>query len=185
MLRFFLVRPVDKVVPDPIMFRTVVVWSACMKSEIDILLAQSEDRIVSLRDELRLEERIRDRLRERLLAIRAQKPSPEPTNQANHHDGENGQGSNGGHRPARTIATGSLTSHVIAVLEEAGHSLKAREIADRVMARGYTTTANGGVPVAVSTTLAHDHGKVFKKISYGVYDLRSRHETTLPEGDSN
>lgn len=150
-----------------------------MQSEIDTMLAQSEQKIAALKDDLRLEERLRDRI----LELRQQRPVvvSQAAQPIDHNSGENG-----GSRPLGTVIARTLMSHVVAVLEEAGHSLKAREISNRVMARGYTTNAKGGVPVAVSTTLAHDDGKVFKKVDYGVYDLKSRQEATpLLEAGSN
>ena len=147
-----------------------------MTTEIDTLLAQTEERIAALKDDLRLEER----LRERLLAVVRQKPSPSPSSSpatpAGQGNGETNQIANGGHRPAGKTVPGSLISRIVAVLEEAGHSLKVKDIADLVSAQGYSTNAVGGVPVAVSAALAHNAGKIFFKVAYGKYDLKSRHE---------
>ena len=148
-----------------------------MPNEIDMLLARTEETIARLKDDLRLEER----LRERLIEVRGQKSAPVPITVVAHDDGDATTKSHGGRRSSKATVAGSLFSHVIAVLQEAGKGLKAREIADHVRARGYDTSAKGGLSVAVSTILAHNRDTTFQKIAHGVYDLKSRHEAE-PQG---
>lgn len=157
-----------------------------MQSELDVLLARTEESIAKLKDQLRVEELLRERLMEIKGQMRASPPIrmllPSATH-VFHEAAETGQKSHDGHKTSVAIVNGSLMSHMVAVLEEEGRGMKAREIAERVKARGYDTDAKGGLPVAVSTSLAHGQGKVFQKVGYGVYDLKSRHEAApLLEG---
>jgi hypothetical protein len=133
-----------------------------MQIEIDLLLARCDETIAKLKDDLRLEERLRQRLLEiKGVPTLPQAGSPE----------KNPGGGNGGYRPAGKTVSGSLLSHVIEVMRGEGRQMRAREIAGRVEARGYTTTAKGGLKIAVSTVLAHNQGKLFRKIEPGVYTL--------------
>lgn len=136
-----------------------------MQVDINSLIARCDETISKLKDDLRLEER----LRQRLLEIKGgggstavqSFPSGSPVT----------TGGNGAHRPAGTVVSGSLLSHVMEVMRIEGRQMRAREIAERVGARGYSTKAKGGLPIAVSTVLAHNGGKLFRKIKPGVYTL--------------
>lgn len=143
--------------------KRMLVLEKHMQVDIDQLLAQCDGTISKLMDDLRLEERLRQRLLEMkggFVLPQAQPllPGAPVTNS-----------SNGGHRPAGTVVSGSLLSHVMEVMRAEGRQMRAREIAERVEARGYATSAKGGLKIAVSTLLAHDGGKLFRKIEPGVY----------------
>jgi hypothetical protein len=141
-----------------------------MQVDINSLIARCDQAISKLKDDLRLEERLRQRL------LEIEDGSVSLAGETLSSRSPVSSGGNGGHRPAGTVVSGSLLSHVIEVMRTEGRNMRAREIAERVEARGYTTNAKGGLKIAVSTVLAHNGGKVFRKIEPGVYALKE--ETT-------
>lgn len=137
-----------------------------MLIDIDEMLARSDEKIAKLKGELQLEELFRKRLLEETRHL-PQERNTTPIRGS----GEATPATNVGHRLPGTIVEGSLLFHVRAVLEQEQRPMRAREIADLVEGRGYSTQAKGGLPIAVSSLLAHDKGKNFLKVSPGVYEL--------------
>ena len=135
---------------------------------LDRMIQQSQSTVEQLRAALQLEERyLADLCKRRQALIRAgesrSRPAPHPA-------------SNGPARPSRAarVHADSIPSHVVAILEHAGHEMKLTDVARELEKRGLTTTSKGGMKALAYSSIM-SRRDLFERVGPEVYDLKSRH----------
>ena len=118
-------------------------------------IANVQAKIDSLKFQLTVEQKVLERLKRLSMAASGDK----------------------GGKPKQSARSGSgesLTSYIVAVLEDAGKALFIDDIVKQVEERGASTASDAGIKPSIASALSR--GKdVFVRVDKGVYDLRKRH----------
>jgi hypothetical protein len=159
-------------------------WAAAQSgiamTELDVLdrmIQQAQGTVEHLRATLQIEERYLEDLckrRQALAPARAGRSRHAVAPPTNGHAAA--PPANGAATPRRTarVHADSIPSHLIAILENAGHEMQLDDIAGELKKRGIRSKKKGGMR-AVAYSAMMSRRDLFQRVGPEIYDLKSRH----------